>query len=323
MAAGLIPSILTAQQAAGSYQLDGGRYAVYNLAGSVRVSAASGQQLTIGVKTEGADAGTLRVATGRIGDHATLRVIYPGDRIVFPGVERDNQTNLTVRDDGTFSDGVGRGRRVTIAGSGSGTRASANLDIGVPAGSAVGIYLAAGEVTIRNVKGDLELDVGLASVDVDGLSGSFSLDAGSGPTRLARLQGGAVSLDVGSGDVTATDVTATQLSLDAGSGTVTLDGLAVPDLSLDTGSGDITLTLTSDIHRLSLDSGSGDVTIYAPATLGARVSAEFGSGDIDVRLPMTRTVRDEDEGELHGVIGDGRGEITIDSGSGDVRLMPR
>lgn len=321
--AGLIPSMLSAQQASGSYQLDGGRYAVYNLAGSIRVSAATGRQLVVDVKTEGADASSLRVATGQIRDRATLRVIYPGDRVVFPGLGAHGETSLTVRDDGTFNDGDGRGRRVSINGSGAGTRASATLDVAVPAGSELAVYLAAGAVTVRNVNGNLEVDVASASVDVDGLTGDFSLDAGSASTRLARVRGGAVSLDVGSGDVTATGVTATQLSLDAGSGEVTLDGLSVPDLSLDTGSGDINLTLTSDVRRLSLDSGSGDVTIYAPASLGARLSAEAGSGDLDVRFPMTRTVSDDDEDELHGVIGDGRGEITIDSGSGDVRLIPR
>lgn len=318
-----LPAVLPAQQASGTYRVAGSHFAVYNLVGSVSVVAGSGNELAVGVTARGADAAELRVASGELRGRQTFRVIYPDADIVYPELGPHSETQLQVRDDGTFDDGYGRGRDVRIRGSGSGTHASADLELRVPAGQALDVYLAAGKVTVRNVKGNLSVDVGAADVDVDGLTGDFALDAGSAPVRLAHIKGGSLSLDTGSGMIAASDVSATSISLDSGSGDVTLDGVTSPALSLDTGSGDVTLRLDADVDRLSLDSGSGSVTIYAPADLGAELSVDGGSGDVDVQLPLTNRSQDEDEDGLRGTLGDGRGRITIDSGSGDVRILKR
>jgi hypothetical protein len=317
------PAPLPAQQASGTYRVAGSDFAVYNLAGSVSVVAGSGSELTVRVTTQGADAAGLRVASGELRGHQTFRVISPGADIVYPGLGANSETSVEVRDDGTFDGNGGRGREVRIRGSGSGTRASADLEVGLPAGRSLGVYLAVGKVSVRNVKGNLGVDVGAAGVDVDGLDGDFTLDAGSAPVHLAHIRGGKLALDTGSGTITASDITATAISLDSGSGDVSLDGVTSPDLSLDTGSGDVTLRLDSDVDGLTLDSGSGSVTIYAPADLGAELSVDGGSGDIDVQLPLTTRAHDDDEASLRGTLGDGRGRITIDSGSGDVRILRR
>ena len=318
-----IPTLLAAQQAAGTHRVAGTHFAVYNLAGSVSVVAGSGNDLTVRVTPQGSDAGELRVASGELRGRQTLRVLYPDGDIVYPALGAHSQTRIEVRDDGTFDGSYGRGRDVRITGSGRGTRASADLEIGVPSGRSLDLYLAVGKVSVRNVKGNLGVDVGAAAVDVDGLDGDFSLDAGSAPVQLAHIKGGALSLDTGSGSIAASDITATTISLDSGSGDVTLDGVTSRNLSLDTGSGDVTLRLDTDIDQLTLDSGSGSVTIYAPADLGAELNVDGGSGDIDVQLPLANRTSDEDEDSLSGTLGDGRGRITIDSGSGDVRILKR
>ncbi|HET8763313.1 MAG TPA: DUF4097 family beta strand repeat-containing protein [Gemmatimonadales bacterium] len=318
-----VPMSLPAQQASGTYRVAGDHIAVYNLAGTVSVIAGSGNQLTVGVTARGADAASLRVAAGELRGRQTLRVIYPDDDLIYPELGAHSQTQLRVSDDGTFSDDYDRGREVRIRGSGNGTRASADLELRVPTGQSLDLYLAVGKVSVRNVKGNISIDVGAATVDVDGLEGDFSLDAGSAPVRLAHIKGQHLSLDTGSGMITASDVTATAVSLDTGSGDVMLDGVTSRDLSLDTGSGDVTLRLNSDVDRLSLDSGSGSVTIYAPVELGAELSVDGGSGDIDIQLPLINRVNDDDDDILHGTLGDGMGHITIDSGSGDVRILKR
>ncbi len=312
---------LSAQQASGTYRVAGDRVAVYNLAGSVSLVAGSGAELTVGVTGRGTDAAALRVETGAVRDHQTLRVIYPDGDLVYPELGPNSETRLRVSEDGTFGDDGGRGREVRIKGAGRGIRASADLELRVPKGQSVDVYLAVGKVSVRNVNGNISVDVAAASVDVDGLNGDFTLDAGSGPVRLAHIKGEHVSLDTGSGMITANDVTATAISLDTGSGDVMLDGVTSRDLSLDTGSGDVTLRLDSDVDRLALDSGSGSVTIYAPADLGAQLSVDGGSGDIDIQLPLSNRVSDDDV--LNGTLGDGLGRITIDSGSGDVRILKR
>lgn len=318
-----LPALLPAQQASRTYRVAGSRIAVYNLAGTVSVVAGGGNELTVGVTARGADAAGLRVATGELRGKQTLRVIYPDDELVYPELGPNSETELQVRDDGTFDGDYGRGRQVRIRGSGTGSRASADLELRVPAGQELEVYLAVGKVSVRNVNGNISIDVAAAGVDVDGLEGNFSLDAGAAPVHLAHIKGQHLSLDTGSGMIAASDVSTTAIVLDSGSGDVTMDGVTSSNLSLDTGSGDVTLGLNSDVDQLSLDSGSGSVTIYVPASLGAELTVDGGSGDIDVQLPLSNRSSDDDDDILHGTLGDGRGRITIDSGSGDVRILKR
>ncbi len=316
-----VPAALPAQQPETDFHLAGGNYAVYNLAGSLTVERASGNQLAVHVSRQGADGAALRVSTGDVRGRSALRVIYPDADVVYSGMGEHDETELQVRDDGTFDDGVGHGRRVRIHGAGRGTRASADLRIGLPAGASLQVHLAAGQVMVQNVEGNISVDVGAAGVTVDGLTGDFSLDAGSGPVSLARIRGKRISLDTGSGEIEAADIAATQLTLDSGSGNVTLDGLAADDVDLDTGSGAISVTLDTDVESLNLDSGSGSVTIRAPSDLGAHLTVDGGSGRVDVRLPLAD--RRGEDGDLSGTLGDGKGQITIDAGSGDVSILPR
>jgi lia operon protein LiaG len=68
-----------------------------------------------------------------------------------------------------------------------------------------------------------------------------------------------------------------------------------------------------------VETGSGDVTLKMPPTLGAEVDIETSSGDIetDFEVAVTRHARDH----MTGRIGDGRGKIAIETGSGGIKLV--
>jgi DUF4097 and DUF4098 domain-containing protein YvlB len=70
---------------------------------------------------------------------------------------------------------------------------------------------------------------------------------------------------------------------------------------------------------LSVETGSGDVAIVAPSGIGAQLEIETGSGDIESDFPLsvTRSGRHH----LIGTIGDGRGRVSVETGSGGVRLL--
>ena len=91
-------------------------------------------------------------------------------------------------------------------------------------------------------------------------------------------------------------------------------------MMVDTGSGSVEIDLSADVDRLGVDTGSGGVTIGVPSTLGAELSIETGSGGIDADIPIT--VKRSGRRSLTGSIGDGKGRITIETGSGGVRLRP-
>ena len=317
------------------YTLSGTDVAVYNLAGEMRVEAGSGSAVVVDVTRHGADAAKLQVENGALNGRQTLRVVYPGDSIVYPALGRHSQSRTRVNDDGTFNGG--RGREVTIAGDGSGLEASADLRVLVPAGQRIAVNLVAGRVIVANVNGQLRVDVASADVQATGTRGGLTIDVGSGNVKvsdaegdvdvdtgsgdvsLTGVRGGDVGIDTGSGDVTGTTVGARSLKIDTGSGAVHLAGLSSADVNLDTGSGDIELDLDGSLRLFHAETGSGNVTLRAPASLGAEVDFETSSGEIRSDFDVTVTRREEDH--LIGRIGDGRGRMSIDTGSGDVTLI--
>ncbi|MFQ5703749.1 MAG: DUF4097 domain-containing protein [Gemmatimonadales bacterium] len=323
------------------YDLSGRAVAIYNIAGEVRVVATSGSQVTVAVDRGGSDGAKLSVETGKLGTTQTLRVIYPGDRIVYPPLGRRSRTQLRARDDGTFGgnshNGRGRGERVTVVGSGSGLEAYADLTIGVPEGQRIAVYLAVGAVSVTNVDGAIRIDTHSADVTAGGTSGSLvvdvgsgrvevtnargevNLDTGSGGIEVTGVQGRSLLIDTGSGSVTASDIAVSDLDIDTGSGRIRAEQINASDIRLDTGSGSVTLELLSDARDIEIDTGSGSVTVTVPDSFGAEIDIDTSSGDIDLAMPVTTRRWSRDH--LTGTIGDGGARLSIDTGSGTVRIL--
>ncbi len=319
----------------------GSAVAIYNLAGRMSMVGGSGSDVVVEVTRGGADASRLRVETGARGEWQTLRVIFPSDRIVYRQLGGwGGRTSLRVDEQGYFDDSGdwrgGRGR-VEIRGSGSGLEAWADLRVVIPRGKRVAIHLAAGEATVANVDGDLTVDVSAATIVAEHTRGRLSLDTGSGSVRVTDAQG-SVNLDTGSGSVTVSDVRGDELRMDTGSGSITarnievgtisadvgsggirLTGIKAARLSLDTGSGATDVELLTDVEDVTVDAGSGSVSLRLPANAGAEVDIETGSGGIETDFPIQVTRWERNS--LRGRLGDGKGRIRIDSGSGRVRLI--
>lgn len=325
----------TAVPQAERYQVTGARVAVYNLAGTVALEG-GGSTVEVEVVRRGGDAGRLRIEQGAIRGRETLRVVYPSERVTFDGMS--GSTEIRVRDDGTFFDGEsGSGRRVRISDAGGGLAASADLRIRVPAGRSVAVYLAAGEVTVSNVDGELiletgsapvrtsgtrgtlQIDVGSGHVEVTDAEGDVSIDTGSGSVSATRVRGAALQIDTGSGSVTAADVSVSDISIDTGSGGVEVTSASARQVLIDTGSGSVEVTLTTNPDDVAIDTGSGSVTVTVPAAFGAEVNLETASGEIELDFPVTTNHFERDH--LQGVIGGGGGRLTIDTGSGSIRII--
>lgn len=335
VAAALIAVPVSAQDVE---RVSGSHVAIYNLAGHVEVVRGSGADVVVRISRGGADASALRVEMGRLGGRETLRIIYPDDEIVYRQMGRGSRTSLSVRSDGTFSDGNGGGGdRVRIRGTGSGLEAWADLVIEVPDGNDFALYLAVGEVEANGVEADLLIDAGSGSVTATNITGSLDIDTGSGRVTVRGVDGDLyvdtgsgrvefsdvvayeIEIDTGSGGVRGSRIEAELLSVDTGSGSIDLQSVTSSEVTLDTGSGSIDIELMTDIERLDADTGSGSVTIRAPSDLGAVIDIETGSGGIDLDFPLeVRSIRRD---HVRGTIGDGRGQIHIDTGSGSIRLI--
>ncbi len=341
-----------AAQGSQRYTITGTDAAVYNLAGSVKIGPATGTAVVVDVTRGGKDAGQLRVDTGVIRERQTVRVLYPDDDIVYRGGGNHGEnwsTTLDVRDDGTFGDEDGGhhgrkwggGHRVRISGweGGSGVESWADLQIGVPKGQRIAVYLAVGKVTATNVNGEVRIDVSSADVTSQGSQGTLSIDAGSGDVKVSSAQG-SLDLDTGSGNVTVTGSNGDDLRIDTGSGDVAVDGARVNTLMIDTGSGDVTAdsvrgdelkfdTGSGDVRvgvvadatpsLIDIDTGSGNATVTLPTAFGGHVVLDTGSGEIDLG-GIAVTVSKLENDHVEGRIGTGTARLHVETGSGDVRL---
>lgn len=331
--AGLAPAVAAQER----FTLAGRDAAIFNLAGRVSLERGSGSAIVVEVTRGGPDGARLRIEHGPLGGRSTLRVVYPGDEIGYP--ESAGETNLRVRDDGTFGD-QGRGRqarRVRVARDGA-LEAWADLRVLVPAGMNLEVRLAAGAISARGVSADLRLDTHSAGIVAEAIRGRVLLDTGSGEVRATGIEG-ELTVDTGSGDVLVRDARTGALAIDTGSGGVVVEGVRTDALTVDTGSGDVRvggsaervevdtgsgeveLDLGDGLRDVTVDTGSGDVTLLVPAAYGARVSLETSSGDLEVDIPLQLARRGQDA--LEGTIGDGRGTVRVDTGSGSITLRRR
>jgi hypothetical protein len=323
------------------YAIGGEHVAIYNLAGEVEVVGTSAGQVTVEVRRGGADSDELRVEVGRVGATQALRVLYPSRRIVYrPGVRSwfgaRSTTQLNVRDDGTWGGEGESGRSVRISGGGSGMEAHADLRVGVPRGQRVDLFIGVGRVTAENVDGRvhlrtssgrvgaagmagaLDIRSGSGQIQVDGMAGPLAVRTGSGAIHVTGVEGDSVSIRTGSGRVTADAVAARLLRVRTGSGAVRLRQSAGRDVHVHTGSGSVTAELVGVVDTVRVRTGSGGVALHLSEGVDATVGIRTGSGRIETDFPIL--VRTQARRELSGVIGEGRGTIQVNTGSGSVRL---
>jgi len=328
--------------------LKGDSVAIYNLVGELRVEAGSGSDVTVEIERGGADAAKLDVQTGPLRGRETLRIIYPDDVISMPDWGRGWNTTLRVRDDGTFGEEHGRhdrggwsrdGHEVRITGRGrGGLEAFANLRVSVPKGKNVALYLGVGKAFVSNVdgvirvyvasadvaadrtRGSLRVETGSGNVDLRTASGDVSLASGSGDITVAGVDGASLKVETGSGNVTLSDAKAPNFQVETGSGDIEATAASGNELSFETGSGNVNVALIATFQSLRIETGSGDVTLKVPPTLGAEVDLDTGSGDIDLG-GLTLLVRRIEHDHVTGTLGDGKGRVSVETGSGNVHLQ--
>lgn len=190
-------------------------------------------------------------------------------------------------------------------------------------------------------RADLEINSVSADVDVKGLAaGAISIDSVSGAVGVVGAPG-KLEVDSVSGNLRLV-VNSRHVDLETVSGDIDLRGRLDGEVDVETVSGRIDVAgHESRIHELSGSSVSGDIRIATALAPGGRISLESVSGDIAMDLPadLSANVRAKSfSGKLaapgadierpkHGPgssfshrYGEGEGEITIETFSGDGRL---
>ena len=348
-----------------SHRFDARSLEVTNLIGKVTVGQATGDEFEVEISVRGADGvrGNIDIEQER-GSRARLDVVFPVDderRFVYPEFSR-RRAQLWFRE-GRSSSLLGEilravsGRRIRVQRSGSGMEVWADLTIRVPEGASLTLEHGAGDVEVRDLVADLDIDVKAGTAEAAGLDGQtelrvgsgrltardvrgeLELDTGSGGISLEDFEGGELVIDTGSGSVAVSEVLARAIEIDTGSGGVTVDGLETKRLTIDTGSGSVRVesagtdaavidTGSGRVHlalermgdgRFEIDTGSGSIVMLVPDDLSARFDIDIGSGGIDVDVPIAKTLH-KSRGEMRFIAGDGDASVVLDTGSGGVRV---
>lgn len=149
---------------------------------------------------------------------------------------------------------------------------------------------------ISSVSGDILLSVNSASLKVETVSGQL--------TTRGRLSG--------------------EIALESVSGDIRLDtrGERVQRLSANTVSGDMDLNLAlAEDGEIRMESVSGDLRLRLPADVSAQVSGESFSGDLSAPGAKIRKEQFGPGSSFSTRYGSGKGDVRIQTFSGDVKLV--
>jgi hypothetical protein len=344
------PFVLAASaQAQQEWSFEGNHLLVTNMIGEVTVRGHDGGRIIVRARPGGEDGDLIRYEVKHDGA-AEFHAVFPLDRSLdYSYPRRDGgSTSFHVeswREESSFLDellSMVSGRdRVRVRDGGGGLEAWVDLEVLVPRGVASRIKVAVGHIEASDVQADVDLDTHSGSVRANNINGGARIDTGSGSVEAHTIRG-ALNIDTGSGGVEATDVEGETVIIDTGSGGVRLERARARKVEVDTGSGSVRTSnidadntridtgsgsVTLDLVRLGdgshlVDTGSGRVTVMLPEDASVRIHAETGSGGIDLDVPAARLRKmSRDEVELE--IGEGRADLTIDTGSGGISIRRR
>ncbi|HEV8354196.1 MAG TPA: DUF4097 family beta strand repeat-containing protein [bacterium] len=234
-----------------------------------------------------------------------------------------------------------------------------DLEIDVPAGVAVAVEVAKGDVRAEGLDGSVQMQVARGDVHVADQGEGLTLSIASGDVSVKRA-GGDVTLDIKSGDVTAVDVRGklagrilngdvecqrcASVTLDVLNGDISV-AHSEGDIELEVRNGDIEITgargrnvrprtLSGDIQvtvaalpeggTLSVETMRGDVVVALPADSRATIDAATMSGDVACRLPLQE--RSTDRGTMRrrvirGILNAPGALVTLRTTSGDIQVV--
>jgi hypothetical protein len=211
--------------------------------------------------------------------------------------------------------------RITIEAEGYRGRSSeAGYEITVPEGARVILRSMNGSLTVRGVKGAVELSTNNGDVEVTDAVGTVEMVTLSGDATGSRIRGSvdATSLN---GTVSLTDVQGATIAAESTSGSVELVNVVSPDIDATTVSGEVDFTGPLDPKgRYAFASHSGTVTLNIPSSTSARFSLETFNGEVDSDFPYTlQPNRERRNGQkLEFNVGAGEARVTAESFSGGV-----
>jgi len=184
-----------------------------------------------------------------------------------------------------------------------------------------------GDITVRQIEGEVKADSDEGSIDLENLSGgelSASTDDGDIDCRNVRLDDYRLELISDEGVLRASDVSARSIWAETDEGDIVLLRLNAGGGKINSDEGDIEADFVRfDEGSWSITTDEGDVEIFIPANADAEISFESDDGNIRSDFNLNRISDDEDGERMTGRLGEGRARLEIYTDEGDISLRRR
>jgi hypothetical protein len=180
--------------------------------------------------------------------------------------------------------------------------AGTKVTVETPAHLDLDAKTADGNLTARELTGNLQVHSGDGSVTLEDVHGDLRLASSDGNVIIRRATG---TVEARGSD-----------------GHMTIDG-QFTGVQLHTSDGNLDFTLApgSQLHAASrIESSDGHVSVHVPSTLAADVDITTGDGHVDCSLPLTMDHYDSSGNHLHGHLNGGGTPLSVHTSDGNVRI---
>jgi len=165
---------------------------------------------------------------------------------------------------------------------------SLNATLSVPAGTAVTISTAGGDLTADHLTGDLTLDTDGGNIQATGTTGDVTMTTGGGDLTADQVAGGHLSLDTDGGNIQAISVAATRLAARSGGGDIEIVFTVVPrDVTVSTDGGNVTIVVPRGATQYdvseSASGGTSSDSVPGNSSSPNKITATSGGGDVSIR----------------------------------------
>jgi len=199
-------------------------------------------------------------------------------------------------------------------------RGDTRVQVSVPEGTRLTVAAGSADVSVRGVKGEVDVATTTGDVVIDDASTRVSFESMSGDVQISRVQGD-LRGEAMSGEIGVTDVSG-GVEVETVSGDLTLHNVRSRSVRAETVSGSVEFEgRTERGGRYDFASHSGDVRLVLPQTLGALISVETFNGTIDSDFPITLNPGQRHGKEFEFQVGDGGARIGASSFSGGIYIQ--
>lgn len=186
-----------------------------------------------------------------------------------------------------------------------GTTRAPQIKVETPANLALQANTSDGNLTLRDLNGNLQVHTGDGNADISNTSGTLRLISGDGNVQVRNAKG--------------------DLEARTSDGHMTIDG-RLTSLQVHTSDGrlDITLNDGSQLNAASrIESSDGNIRLRVPRNLAADLDVSASDGRVDSSLPLVvdhYTSSDSGRGHIRGRLNNGGIPLVIHTSDGNVSI---